>query len=143
MKRILKGRTIVKGSVQGVALVTSQPLGFNFGVDGETGRVIEHGHELEGQCLKDKILIFPNGKGSTGGSFVIYQLAKTGNAPSAMVNITCESIIALGAIMADIPMVDSLEVNPVQTVKTGDLVRVDGDEGSLEILECAAEGVKS
>ena len=138
MTLVLKGRSIVKGCVQGLALVTSQPMGFNFGVDGETGLVIEHGHELEGQSLKGRVLIFPNGKGSTGGSFVIYQLVKTGNAPVAMVNVSCESIIALGAIMADIPMVDSLDANPVLAVKTGDLVRVNGDDGSLEILERAA-----
>lgn len=138
MREILKGRSIVKGSGQGEALVTSQPMGFNFGVDGETGLVIEHGHELEGQNLKGKVLIFPNGKGSTGGSFVIYQLFKTGNAPVGMVNITCESIIALGAIMSNIPMVDSLDKNPIETVKTGDIVRVNGDAGSLEIIERAA-----
>lgn len=137
MSLILKGRSIVKGCAEGPALVTSQPIGFNFGVDGETGLVIEHGHELEGQCLKGRVLIFPSGKGSTGGSFVIYQLAKTHKAPVAMVNIACESIIALGAIMASIPMVDSLDADPVRTVKTGDLVRVNGDEGSLEVLERA------
>jgi predicted aconitase with swiveling domain len=137
MSRVLKGRSIVKGIARGPALVTCWPLGFNFGVDGETGLVIEHGHELEGRSLKGKVLIFPNGKGSTGGSFVIYQLSRTGNAPAAMVNISCESIIALGAIMANIPTVDSLNENPVLVVKTGDLVRVDGDGGTLEILECA------
>lgn len=139
MSQILKGRSIVKGCGQGEALVTSQPMGFNFGVDGENGVVIEHGHELEGQCLRGKVLIFPNGKGSTGGSFVIYQLSRTGNAPAAMVNVTCESIIALGAIMSGIPMLDSLEQNPLKTVKTGDIVRVNGDEGTLEIIERAAE----
>lgn len=139
MSQILKGRSIVNGCGQGEALVTSQPMGFNFGVDGESGIVIEHGHELEGKCLRDKVLIFPNGKGSTGGSFVIYQLSRTGNAPAAMINVTCESIIALGAIMSGIPMLDSLEQNPLETVKTGDLVRVNGDDGTLEIIERASE----
>lgn len=134
MKRILHGRKIVPGTAEGVALVTSQPMGFNFGVDGETGTVIEHGHELEGQCLKDRVLIFPNGKGSTGGSFVIYQIARNGLGPCAMVNVACESIIALGAIMSGIPMVDSLDENPLTAVRTGDLVRVNATEGTLEIL---------
>ena len=139
MHEILRGRSIVAGVAAGEALVTSQPLGFNFGVDGETGRVIEHGHELEGQCLKDKVLVFPNGKGSTGGSFVIYQIVRAGIGPCAMVNVACESIIALGAIMADIPMLDSLNVNPLEAVKTGDFVRVDGGAGTLEILRRAGE----
>lgn len=139
MKTVLTGRGIVPGVAEGPALVTTQPMGFNFGVDGVTGRVIEHGHELEGRSLKDTVLIFPNGKGSTGGSFVIYQLASTGLGPCAMVNVSCEAIIALGAIMSGIPMVDSLDQNPLEAVRTGDIVRVDGTTGHLEILSRAAD----
>ena len=131
------------GIATGEALVTSQSMGFNFGVDGETGYLIEHGHELEGQSLQDKVLIFPSGKGSTGGSFVIYQIVRGGKGPVAMVNVACESIIALGAIMAGIPMIDSLSENPLEIVKTGDLVRIDGATGTLEILRRAREKEKS
>jgi predicted aconitase with swiveling domain len=143
MKTITGGRTIMPGIATGEALVTSQSMGFNFGVDGETGYVIEHGHELEGQSLQDKVLIFPSGKGSTGGSFVIYQIVRGGKGPVAMVNVACESIIALGAIMAGIPMIDSLSENPLEIVKTGDLVRIDGAAGTLEILRRAEEKEKS
>lgn len=131
---ILRGRCIVPGIAEGEALVTSQAMGFNFGVDGTTGQVTEHEHELEGQSLKGKVLIFPHGKGSTGGSFIIYQLSYTGNAPVAMVNLKCETIIALGAIMSQIPMLDSLDADPLKLVKTGDYVRVDATRGTLEIL---------
>lgn len=135
MSKILRGRCIVAGVAEGEALVTSQPMGFNFGVDSESGRVIERGHELEGMSLKDKVLIFPSGKGSTGGSFVIYSIVRSGVGPCAMINVESEAIIALGAIMAGIPMLDRLDGNPLEAVRTGDLVRIDAAAGTLEILK--------
>lgn len=138
MNELLHGRCIVPGVAEGEALVTSQTMGFNFGVDSERGCVIEHGHELEGQCLKDKVLIFPNGKGSTGGSFVIYSIVRAGNGPCAIINVESEAIIALGAIMAGIPMLDRLDRNPLTAVSSGDRVRVNSREGTLEILARAS-----
>ena len=67
----MKGRTIYPGKVEGEAIVSKDPIGFYGGIDASTGIVIEKGHELEGKCVKDKILVFPNGKGSTVGSYLI------------------------------------------------------------------------
>jgi predicted aconitase with swiveling domain len=133
MSIILKGRTISQGLAEGEALVSPAPIGFNFGFDVATGTVIEHGHPLEHQSIKDKILIFPYGKGSTGGSYVIYQLAKAGTGPRAIINASTETIIAVGAIMGGIPVVDQLERDPLQTIKTGDYVKVDATHGTVEI----------
>jgi predicted aconitase with swiveling domain len=99
-----------------------------------TGIVVEKGHELSGKCIKDKVLVFPSGKGSTVGSYVIYQLKKNGAAPSAMINIKTEPIVAVGAIISGIPLVDRVEKDPVTTIKTGDKVLVDAIVGSVEIL---------
>lgn len=105
----IKARTISRGKATGPALITSEPIGFLGGVDPETGDVIEKGHELEGQNVSGKVLIFPNGKGSTVGSYVMLQLAKNGKAPAAIINISAEPIIAVGAIISKIPMVDQPE----------------------------------
>jgi len=102
-------------------------------VDPKTGDVVEKGHELEGKNIKGKVLVFPGGKGSTVGSYVIYQLKKNGAAPSAMINIRAEPIVAVGAIISDIPLVDRLEKDPVRMIKTGDRVLVDANEGSVVI----------
>ena len=67
---------------------------------------------------------FPTGKGSTVGSYVLYQLAAAGLAPVAIINAESEPIVAVGAIIGDIPMVDRV---PIETIRTGDRVRVDGD----------------
>jgi predicted aconitase with swiveling domain len=104
-------------------------MSFYGGIDAETGRVIEKGHELEGQCVKDRILVFPQGKGSTVGSYVIYGLARNGVAPAALVNRVTETIVATGAILAAIPCVDGIELT---TIKTGDMLEVDGDQGTVK-----------
>lgn len=126
----MKGRTIYPGKAEGEALVSKEPLGFYGGIDAKTGVVIEKGHELEGKCVKDKILVFPCGKGSTVGSYVIYGLKKNGVAPKAIVNTETETIVATGVILAGIPCVDKIEL---EKIKNGDMLLVDADEGLVEI----------
>ena len=98
----------------------------------ENGEVIDPNHELKGQIIKDKVLFIPGGKGSTVGSYVIFQMMKNNTAPKAIICLNAEPIIATGAIMSDIAMVDS----PAETkdLTNGTLVEVDGDNGTIEIL---------
>lgn len=134
MKRF-QARCISKGHGTGVALVCGSPIGFNFGVDVQTGAITEHKHELEGISFKGRVLVFPHGKGSTGGSYVIYQTARIGTAPVAIINRASEAIIACGAIMGGIPAVDLPEGDAYDQIRTGDLVEVDADNGIVRILE--------
>ena len=131
MQYKLTGRAIAPGTVEGEALVSKMPMSFYGGVDPKTGNVMEQGHELEGKNIKDKILVFPCGKGSTVGSYVLYGLRKYGMAPKAIVNQETETIVATGVILAAIPCVDQVEV---ANIKTGDRLRVDGDAGTVESL---------
>ena len=130
----LKAHIISRGRALGEAIVTSQAISFLGSIDPKTGVVIEKGHELEGKSIRGKVLVFPGGKGSTVGSYVIYQLKKNDAAPAAMINIKAEPIVAVGAIISDIPLVDKVEKDPVTTIKTGDKVLVDAIVGSVEIL---------
>ena len=120
-KRQLDGRVIYAGTAQGEALVTSQGISFFGGVDPETGVVVERGHELEGQSIAGRVLVFPTGKGSTVGSYTLYRLKDGGRAPIAVVNAECETITAVGCIISEIPCVDQIEIEEIQT---GDRVRV-------------------
>ncbi|MDI6820109.1 MAG: DUF126 domain-containing protein [Candidatus Hodarchaeaceae archaeon] len=126
----MKGRAISPGRASGEALVSREPLSFYGGVDPKTGMVTERGHELEGKCVKDKILVFPRGKGSTVGSYVIYGLKKNGVAPAAIVNKETETIVATGVILAGIPCVDGIDIDKI---KTGDRLTVDGDNAVVEL----------
>ena len=118
----LKGRIISKGVAEGVALTTSQPISFYGGVDPNTSEIIEKGHELQGKRVKDRILVFPNGKGSTVGSYTLYRMKKGGNAPAGIVNKECETVVAVGAIISEIPCVDKVDISKI---KTGDVVRLE------------------
>jgi uncharacterized protein len=127
-KMELKGRIISKGKAQEEALVTSQPISFYGGVDPNTGEVIEKGHELQGKSVKGKILVFPTGKGSTVGSYTLYRLKKNGAAPAGIINRECETVVAVGAIISEIPCVDKINISKI---KTGDLIRIENDVVTL------------
>ena len=120
----MKGRTIYKGKAEGEALVTNQPISFYGGVDPDTGTVIEKDHELKGQSVKGKILVFPTGKGSTVGSYTLYRMKKDGTAPAGIVNKECETVVAVGAIISEIPCVDKIDV---AKIKTGDRIGIEND----------------
>jgi len=127
----MKGRMISPGKTKGTAIVSKEPIGFYGGIDIETGVVIEKGHPLEGKSVTDKILVFPCGKGSTVGSYVIYGLKKNGVAPKGIINRETETIVATGVILAGIPCVDQIDIENIQD---GDTVAVNADKGTVEII---------
>jgi hypothetical protein len=127
-----QGRTIYKGQASGEALVTGMGISFFGGVDPQSGVVVERGHELEGQSISGKVLVFPTGKGSTVGSYTLYRLKMAGKAPAAIVNEECETITAVGCIIAEIPCVDQI---PIDELASGRRVAVDGERGTVVILE--------
>ncbi len=127
----LQGRKIYQGTAQGEALVTSLGISFFGGVDPDTGIVVENGHPLEGQSIGGKVLVFPTGKGSTVGSYTLYRLKRNGKAPAAIVNAQCETITAVGCIIAEIPCVDQI---PIEQLKTGTILRIDGEQGQVEVI---------
>jgi len=124
----LKGRIIYKGKTEGEALVTSQPISFYGGVDPATGIIIEKGHELQGQSVKGKILVFPTGKGSTVGSYTLYRMKKNGTAPAGMINKECETVVAVGVIISEIPCIDKIDISKL---KTGNKIQIENDSISV------------
>ena len=140
-KIILKGRKINGGSAEGKALVTKLPFGFTHGVDPLTGDITDIRHDLRGENMRDKILVFPYGKSSSSGGLYILETVRCGNAPLAVVNVETEPVIGAGFIMADliykkkIPIVDRLEQDLSEVIKTGDYVKVDGDKGIVEVIK--------
>jgi len=120
----IKGRIIKQGKVEGIALVTSQAISFFGGVDQKTGIIVEKGHELEGKSIENKILVLPTGKGSTVGSYAIYELKKNGKAPAGIIMKEAETVIFTGAIISNIPCIDQIDISQI---KTGDNIKIDGD----------------
>jgi predicted aconitase with swiveling domain len=138
-KLTLKGYGVVKGNAEGPALVSEKNISLWGGLNPQTGLIIDKRHELYGQQVKGKVLVFPYGKGSTTGAIVLLEAVRCGNAPAAIINVKTEPILASGALMAQIfykkkiPIVDRLEKNPVKTIHTNDYVRVNGNKGLVEI----------
>ncbi len=130
---ILKGHKVTGGRAEGEALVSKELLSFLGGVDPKTGLVTEKGHELEGVCVEGKILVFPSGKGSSSGAWQLCELAYNKQAPKGIINVKADPVIAVGAIMSNIPMVDRLDQDPLQVIRTGDWVEVDADNGTVRV----------
>lgn len=132
---ILTGRSIFPGQVSGLALVSRMGISFYGGVDPETGRVTEAGHDLEGQSIAGHVLVFPTGKGSTVGSYILYRLKHNGNAPAAIINAECETITAVGCIIAEIPCIDGVEISQLAT---GMHLKLDAHSGRVEVLSAGS-----
>ncbi len=133
MSQNIKCRMISKGKDCGQTIVTKDPISFLGGVDPNTGIVIDKKHELYNQCITDKILVIPSGKGSTVGSYVIYQMTKNNTAPKAIICQHAEPIIAIGAIISKIPMVDNPEVDIVDILEDNLEITVDADHSLITL----------
>lgn len=129
----IKGKSVTRGIAEGKAVVTRMPISFTGGVDPNSGIVREPGHELEGQSVAGTILVFPTGKGSTTGSWQFYAAYKRGNAPKGIINVEAEGVVAVSAIITGTPMMHKLEIDPLECITTGDFVRINADEGYVEV----------
>ncbi|MFH1651578.1 MAG: DUF126 domain-containing protein [Chloroflexota bacterium] len=132
MADVIQGRKIVGGRVRGEALVSHEDICF-LNVDTSAGVITEQGHELEGVSFAGKIIVFPTGKGSTGGSYALYDLGRHQAAPAGIINLRAEPVTAIGAIMANIPMIDRAGDDPTAAIRTGDHVELDADRGTAVI----------
>lgn len=97
----LVGRSLVAGTASGPLLHADLGLSFWGGISAETGMVIDNQHPLHGQCVTGKILAIPSGRGSCTGSAVLLELIMSGAAPAAVIFCEDETILPLGALIAD------------------------------------------
>jgi uncharacterized protein len=134
-KIILRGRKVVGGCAEGEALVTRETISGWGGIDFMTGTVIETRHELRDVSFRDKVLVFPGAKGSSGWSNAFHMTRLTGSAPAAMLFNIMTTKIALGAVVMRVPTVTGLDRDPLEVIETGDWVKVDGDRGLVEITK--------
>ncbi len=124
----LVGRTIEKGIVNGTAVVSRKPISPLGGINPKTGIITQQDSDIKGECVTGKILVFPFGKGSTVGSYVLYQMKKEGTVPLAILNDECETIVATGAILSAIPCIDKIDT---LKLKSGDVLEVNADLGEV------------
>jgi predicted aconitase with swiveling domain len=136
MEEILRGCCVVPGKCEGEILVSSQPISFWGGVDPVTGCINDPRHDLFGQSISGKVLVFPFGKGSSTTSLIILELARVDKAPAAIINLRTEPILATGPIVCkhlygkEIPVV-TLDEGAFQMLKTGQHVVVNATAGKV------------
>lgn len=124
-----KGRGLVDGEGLGPALISEKPISFLGGIDPKTGKIVERDHPLYGESVKDRVLIFPRGKGSTVGSYILYSLYVNDVSPAAVIVLEAEPIILAGCAIARIPLMDKPQPNPIGNVRNGDFIYVNGKSG--------------
>jgi predicted aconitase with swiveling domain len=134
---VLKGRKVVGGVVEGEALVTKQTISGWGGINPMSGTITETRHELRGVSFKDKILVFPGAKGSSGWSAMFHMTRLSGTAPKAMLFTEMTTKVALGAVVMRVPSVTDFDRNPLDLIETGDWVKVDADRGIVEVCKAA------
>lgn len=128
----IRGQIIKEGKARGIAIVSEEPISLLGGIDAKTGKISEPGHPLKGEPVSGRVLVFSHGKGSTVGSYVLYQLARAKKAPAGIINRQAEPIVAVGAILAELPMVHRLDQDPLELIESGDLVIIDGETVTVE-----------
>lgn len=140
-KIVMKGRGILEGVAEGYALVSDEQVVWSHGVDPSRGIINDKKVKVHGESIKNKVFVYPYGKGSTSSSTWILETIRCKNAPCAIVNRETELIITTGFLYgqllygAKIPIVDSLDKDPLVIIETGDLVKVDGYKGIVEVYK--------
>ena len=112
-----------EGIIHGELLITQHKISFLGDIDQQTGTVVGNDLDIKGETLKNKIFVFPESRGSTVGSNVIYGLAKQGYAPRLLVTHRAELITISGAVYGQIPMVAQLSLDAFQLLRLGDTVK--------------------
>lgn len=134
MKREYHCRCIAGGHVEGEALLCRDQILF-YHADPQTGIVTESGHALEGISVKDKILVFPGGKGSSVVQMDgLYKLSLHDTAPLGFIVQEPDTVLVSTAIIMNIPMVDRVEPQFYEEIRTGDMLRMDADAGIITII---------
>lgn len=134
-KTVIKGKGVGKGIAEGTAIISTNNVSFYFDVDLLTGVVQDPTSNISGQSIAGKVLIFPSGRGPSGGQLGLYLLKKDGHHPKAIIVIDPEETVVAGAVMTDIPMIYHLDQDPLKVITTGDTVTVDADKGLVEIVK--------
>lgn len=135
METSYKCHKIVGGYGEGEALVTHQPVCFYL-TDPKTGIVREKDHELAGKNIANKVLVFPSGKASSVVQIDgLFKLASRNLAPKALIVKDVETVLIVSAFLVKVPLVDRMEEDPFEVIRTGDYVKVDAEREKVTITK--------
>lgn len=128
----MKGRVIAAGEAQAEAIVSRMPLSLTY-ID-STGAVVDHTSDLFGQNIRGKILVLPVLKGSALQEWSLVALKQQGLVPKGIVTVEADTRLVVASVFCEIPTIDKLDQDPLKAIRSGDLVRVNANEGVVEVL---------
>ena len=136
MSKILKCHVGIGPKVEGEALVADDNFSARYDLDRIKGVFSRPTHALAGQSYVDKILVMNTAKGGVATAWMLYEMASRGMAPRALVLNTANTILAQGAALAELPLVDRFEAGDVtRQIDTGNRLVVDPELGQVTVLD--------
>lgn len=128
-------KVLVKGKAQGLVLKSNKPINFLGTVDKKTGIISDKNHELFEKSIKDSILVFPSGVGSSVGAYTIYSIKSNSSAPLAMICQKADLTVATGCALANIPLITVTD-EEFSSFQSGQKISLDTDLTSpITLLE--------
>lgn len=122
-------------AVEGFAIVSRQGFNARYDLDRERGVFARPGHDLLGASPAGLIYVFSTPKGGIATSWALLDLKERGLAPLGLVCRRANPVVVQGAVLAGLPLLDRLDADPVELLRSGDHVRLDPARGTLEILQ--------
>ncbi len=119
-------KVLVSGKVQGIVLKSKDSINFLGTVDKKTGIISDKNHDLFEKSLKDTILVFPSGVGSSVGAYTIYSIKKNNTAPLAMICQKADLTVATGCALANIPLI-IISNEEFSSIQSGMKISLDTD----------------
>ncbi len=124
----------VRGSARGKVLVFRDSLSFNGDVDIGSGEIITDNSGLKGQSIANRILLFRENKGSSGGAKVLLALRDQDLLPLALVSVKPADFgLVEAAILIRLPYGSNIDEPSLDTVRSGQVVTLDLENGFLEV----------
>ena len=123
-------KVLVSGKVKGIVLKSEKPINFLGTVDKKTGIISDENHDLYQKSIKDTILVFPSGVGSSVGAYTIYSIKSNQSAPLAMICKKADLTVATGCALANIPMI-TITDDEFFSIKNGMNLSFDTDSSQI------------
>ena len=123
-------KVLVSGKVEGIVLKSEKPINFLGTVDKKTGIISDETHDLYQKSIKDTILVFPSGVGSSVGAYTIYSIKSNGTAPLAMICTKADLTVATGCALANIPVIVISDAE-FATLQTGQKITLDTESNPI------------
>lgn len=120
--------------VSGPALVSAHGFGVRYDLNPETGIISNREHDLFGESVAGRVLVFTKPKGGVAASWSLADLNERGMAPLGIVFRRASPIFAQGALFAGLTLIHDLDADPCTLIKSGDELTLHPDQGRIEVF---------